>query len=120
MKHTPIHLAATTFDPDGVVSLVVDPADTQPGETRRRVSRIATLDGGAAVNDFGSSYADQTITLVWTPKDPALEAAVARLVRLYSRLWLSNEDGCFLVVPESYQPRNDRSTLVLLVLEKLA
>lgn len=120
MKHTPVHLAATTFDPKGVVSLVVDPADTQPGETVRRVSRIATLDGGAAVNDFGSSYADQTITLVWTPKEPALEAAVARLVRVYSRLWHSNAEGCFLVVPESYQPRSNRSTLVLLVLEKLA
>ncbi len=120
MKNTPVHIAATTYDPEGAVSLTVRPGDTDFGETRRRVSRIATLDLGAAVNDFGASYADQTITLVWTPKDPAIEAAVARLVRLYSRLWLSNEGGCFLVVPESYQPRNDRSTLVLLVLEKLA
>jgi hypothetical protein len=90
-------------------------------ETTRRVTRIATLDGGAAVNDFGSTDADKTMVLVWDTVDKALEAAVARLVRLYSRLNVSMPDGVFSVVPQSYQARsNSTSALTLLVVQKLS
>jgi hypothetical protein len=110
-------ISAIDFDPSGAVLLALIP-ETDFGETRRRMNRIATLDGGAAVNDFGFSFADRTVSLVWRP-DAALDALVARLVRLYGRLRLATDEGVFLVAPEVHRTEADRSTLRVLVLERL-
>lgn len=113
------HLSTLTFDPDGAVTIDLLPS-TEANTLRRRVNRIATLDGGAVVNDFGYSEADRTITLRWRPSSAAHEASIARLLRLYSRLHVSTADGVFLVAPESYEPRAEESLMVLLSLEKVS
>lgn len=113
-----IHLAATTFDLSGALTLrVLGSSDF--GETRRRMNRIATLDGGAAFNDFGSSEADRTIRLDWRPGSVAQEAQIERLVRLYQRLRFCCRAGAYLVAPDAYKATPDKSTLTLLVAEKL-
>jgi len=112
-------LSSLTFDPAGVVALDVTP-DSSLGESRRRMNRIATLDGGAVFNDFGFSEADRTIELKWTPTSADQEAAVDRLVQLYPQLRLSLRAGLYLVAPEAYKPSADESSLSLLVVEKLA
>jgi hypothetical protein len=111
-------LSTLTFDLAGHVALDVLP-DTERGDVARRVNRVATLDGGAVVNDFGHSYADRTITLRWRPVDEIQVRAVERLVLLYGRLRLANADGVFLVVPERMVRGNDAHELTLLVLERL-
>ena len=112
-------VSTTTFDPDGFVE--IDAVDYQSaGETRRRVSRVATLDGEAAFNDFGYSAADRVIELRWTPALRATEQAVARIVETYSRVQVATRDGVFLAAPESYTPGKDESRLRLLVVEKLS
>lgn len=113
-----IHLAATTFDLDGALVLRVLPA-SDFGETRRRMNRIATLDGGAVFNDFGATDADRIIRLEWRPASAAQEAQVERLTRLYSRLRLSCRDGLYLVAPESYKASPNQSVMTLLVVENL-
>jgi len=113
-----IHLAATTFDLDGAVTLRVLPG-SDFGEIRRRMNRIATLDGGVVTNDFGATDGDRTIRLQWAPMAPADEALAARLVRLYSRLRLSCRDGLYLVAPESYKASPNQSVMTLLVVENL-
>lgn len=110
-------LAAPTFDPAGFILLRVRD-DTTPGEARRRVNRVATLDGNVAINDFGFTDADRTLDLRWEPRDPAKEAAVLRLVQTYSTLIVSTEAGVFLAAPESYNPRSDESSLRLLVISR--
>ena len=112
-------LCALTFDPLGVVPLDVT-ADTTFGELRRRMNRVATLDGGAVFNDFGYSEADRSIKLVWTPASAEQEAAVARLVQLYAQITVASADGLFLAAPEVYTPGATESTLSLLVARKLA
>lgn len=112
-------LSTPTFDPDGYIELMVS-NDTAPSEVRRRVNRIATLDGGAAVNDFGFTDADRTITLRWPYSSAAQEQDVDRLVQLYSRLQVSTPAGLFLAAPEVYIPGLSESTLRLLVLSKLS
>ena len=111
-----IHLYAPSFDLSGSITLDVLPT-SDFGETRRRMNRIATLDGAAVFNDFGSTEADRTIRLEWKPGTQ--EPAVARLVRLYQRLILSCHEGVFNVAPESYKSTSTGSTLTLLVAEKL-
>ena len=87
--------------------------------TARRVNRVATLDGGAVVNDFGQSEADRTIELRWRPRSAADEARVERLVRLYNRLHLATARGVWLAAPERYVPGANESRLTLLCVAKL-
>lgn len=107
-------LSTPTFDLLGVVELDLED-DTDLGETRRRVSRQATLDGGSVVNDSGHTEADRTLELRWVPSSAAVEANVDRLVRTYGELICSHRGGVHLVVPEAYQTDPSESRLRLLV-----
>jgi hypothetical protein len=111
-----VHLATTSFDLDGAITIELN-ASNEPIGARRRVNRVATLDGGAAFNDFGSSYADATITLSWnsTPKDKAVE----RLVQLYEQVRVLTGEGAFLAVPEQFSVSGGQARLKLLVIERL-
>lgn len=112
-------LSPLTFDPAGPVVLDVLPGQTV-GESRRRMNRIATLDGGAVFNDFGFSEADRTIQLRWQVCSAAQEAAVARLVQLYARVHVATAQGFYLAALEVYVPGAQESSLSLLVVDKLA
>ena len=112
-------VSSVTFDPAGVVELrLVSPVD--PSETKRRVNRIATLDGGVVLNDFGYSDADRTLTLRWQPTSQAQHLAISQLVQLYPRLVVSTTGGVYLAAPDVYQQGTDESSLRLLVIEKLS
>lgn len=113
-----VTLTPITFDPLGPVVLDAMPDQTM-GETRRRLNRIATLDGGAVFNDFGFSEADRTIQIRWQVRSAEQEAAVQRLVELYARLHVSTPQGFYLAAPEVYVPGASESTLTLLVVDKL-
>lgn len=114
-----IVLSALTFDPAGVVPLDVSP-DGFYGDTTRRVNRVATLDGGAAFNDFGYSEADRTLTARWVPRKAATEAAVERLMQLYTRVYVATPRGLYLAVLQTFTPGASESTLTSLVVSKLA
>lgn len=111
-------LSSITADLSGHVEIKSTP-ETTDGELRRRVNRIATLDGGAVVDDGGYSEADRTIELAWQPT-AALDAAVQRLLSVYSRIAVATRSGVFLAAPETYTPGASESTLRLLVIEKLS
>lgn len=115
MLHT---ISAPTADTSGYIELPVLPAQTS-GPVARRVTRVATLDGGAVLNDFGFSDADRTIELRWPATDAAREAAVARLVTLYQTVVVVTRAGAFRAAPETYTPGAE-SSLRLLVIEKLS
>lgn len=114
-----VTLSTPTFDPAGVVPLDVLPGQ-RFGEVRRRMNRIATLDGGAVFNDFGFSDADRTIVLQWPTRKRATEAAVERLVQLYAQVHLATPEGFYLAALEAYTPDAGQSSLTLLVVSKLA
>jgi len=112
-------ITPTTFDPIGPVHLHCLPSASL-GETRRRMNRIATLDGGAALNDFGYSEADRSIELRWQTKSMAHVESIDRLVRLYQRVHVATPQGFYLCAPEVHRPGASESSLLLLVVSKLA
>ena len=114
-----VTLSTLTFDPLGVVALDVLPDQTF-GETRRRMNRVATLDGGAVFNDFGFAEADRTLALRWLVQGAQAEAAVERLVQLYARVHVATPAGFYLCALEAYTPGAAESGLSLLVAQKLA
>lgn len=114
-----VFLACPTFDLDGTAA--IDPlASSDFGEVRRRVNRVATLDGGVAVNDGGSTDGDRTFAVAWRTGRLPFEQRIERLVSMYSRLSVATREGLFAVVPESYRRLRGESKLVLLVVERLA
>lgn len=112
-------ISTQVWDAQGYIELDVLATQTD-GETRRRINRVATLDGNAVVNDAGYSEADRTIDLRWTPKSLALEVLVERLVRFYGRVNVSTRSGVYDAAVEAYVPSDDESSLRLLVLSKLS
>jgi hypothetical protein len=112
-------ISAPIFDAYGHVMLDVMP-DSDWHARPRRVNRVPTLDGGAAVNDFGFSVADMTVSLKWKSAVKTTDAAVYDLVRRYGFLVLVNSEGVFLAAVEKYQPGKDVHTLTLLITEKLS
>lgn len=112
-------LTAVNFDLLGVVDLVCKP-DQDSGDVGRRVSRVATLDGGAAFNDFGFAEADRTIELRWMPTGAEQMELVQRLVRLHGRVRVALADGLWLAAPERVVPGARECRLTLLVESRLA
>lgn len=111
-------LASTTWDPIGYV--LVDLLPSVPdGDTRRRVTRSATLDGGVAINDGGFAEGDRVLVLRWEPK-PDLHRDVERLMQLYSRLHVATRAGVYLAAPEVYSPGPNEASLRLLVVQKVS
>jgi hypothetical protein len=113
-----VHVAALAFDPLGSIELNVLSDSSDFGENRRRTNRVATLDGGAVFNDFGFTYSDRTIRLVWIIESMQQSASIQRLLRLNSFLRVSIPDGVFICAPESFSSTQQQGTLTLLVKSK--
>jgi hypothetical protein len=112
-----IGLATLQYDPEGALLLNELPSGTNFGQITRRVSRRATLDGGAAFEDRGSYVADREIRVELRP-DPTLGDTLGRLVETYRWLLISTPDGVFLVAPNRAELHSDRFRLTFLVSEK--
>jgi hypothetical protein len=111
-------ISTPTYDLDGVVALDVI-AQPEPDGARRRVNRIATLDGGVVLNDFGFSDGDRTLLLRWRPTGRAQHDDIDRLLQTYPLLQVSTRAGVYLAAPEVYVQGGDESSLRLLVKSKL-
>lgn len=114
-----ITIHSTTFDLDGTVELDVLP-DSPDGETRRRVTRVATLDGGVAMNDRGYAEGDRDLSYTWKTVSKDHNEALARIVRLYPRVHVSTPSGCYLAAPQVFTPGAEESTISLLVIDKVS
>lgn len=114
-----VTISTVEFDPLGVVELDAE-QDSEFGEARRRVNRIATLDGGVVFNDQGYTEADKTIRLTFRIESKAQDTALARLLRLYQMIQVALPTGVFLAAPEVYTASEGQGTLSLLVKQKLS
>jgi hypothetical protein len=113
-----INISSIQFDPLGNIQLDILEDQSDFGETRRRVNRISTLDGGAVFNDFGFSEADKTFTLVWNLESREQARLVKRLIILNSFVRISTPDGVFVCAPENFSSTQEQGTLTLLVKSK--
>lgn len=114
-----VSISAITFDIDGFVTIETQ-ADNTNGITQRRVNRVATLDGGVAINDSGYSEGDRNLQFTWRTKSPEHSRSVERMVMLYPLVNVSTSEGFYLAAPSSFEPGSDVSTVSFLVQEKLA
>ena len=113
-----ITISTPTFDTSGHITLEAS-AKTNLGETRRRMNRVATLDGGAVVNDFGYSHADRTMKISWAA-DADLDAQVDYVAQSYPQVNLALPSGFYTAAIELFTPAVPESTLTLLIMGKQA
>lgn len=95
-----LSISTQTADPFGSITLEIDATATNLGDTSRRVSRVATLDGGASIIDGGYTVADRTITVDLTGQDRETVDTLRYLFQTYSELVVLTEEGAFLATPE--------------------
>jgi len=93
-----VSLCALLYDYAGDFILNLDMQKSDLSVMVRRVSRTATLDGGAMIVDNGYTASDATFKLVpqAATQSEALKNAIYQLVKLHSSLTLSTPDGCYL------------------------
>ncbi len=96
-----IGLATLTADPVGAQLLDIAPGRATLGGTTRRVSRIATLDGGASILDGGYSVADRTISVDISGQTRETVEALRYLFQTYAALLVLTEEGAFRAAPET-------------------
>jgi hypothetical protein len=108
-------LATLTMDPSGSMLLDLPAGTANLGDTARRISRVATLDGGAVVLDGGYTVADRTLVVDLTGQTKETIDALKYLFQTYSTLVAMTEDGAFLAAPErlSHTANNARMTLLV-------
>lgn len=112
-------LSTPVFDPDGFLTLDLEPENTGIYDFTRRASIVPTLDGGAAVDNMGVFDATKVITLT-TRLDDETAVLLAALCRTYERLTLATEGGLFSVVPMQYGRTAGVVSVQLHVIERLA
>lgn len=114
-----ISITSTAFDVLGHID-IVPLGDTPADSFSRRVSRVATLDGGVAISDRGYSDGDRTLTYSYRPVSKDHDARAERLVRLHPTVNISTPDGLFLAVPQAFDRSARQNTFTLLVIRKLS
>lgn len=114
-----IVISTIDYDIEGAVQINPLPNSGNEGAITRRVNRVATLDGGAALNDGGFSEADKDFVYTWKTISKAHTDQIERLQRLYPKFHLSNSKGVFLVAMPSFRPGPEESEITLLSLGKL-
>lgn len=113
-----VFISAPIFDLDGTISLTKVAPDGLAGFERRN-NRIATLDGGAAIPDFGYSEADRTFDIRWIARSKSAVETVRRLAKSYSRLIVSTEEGCYLGAPGPFNLSNGEAQFQIMVEKRL-
>lgn len=110
-------IASVVFDPDGHVLLDLVRRSSDTRALARRVNRVATLDGGAVINDYGVSDSDRTLVLAWRI-DGETEGRIRRMMRVHSVVRVAVEDGVFRCAWASYSERDGEARVEMLVIER--
>lgn len=110
-----IGIATLVSDPLGGFLLPIDHGKSRLENKVRRVSRVATLDGGSAVLDSGYSDTDRTITAEIDTLTEQENLRLQYVFAMYSRVLLFLPDGAFMASPESINRATNRYSITFLI-----
>jgi len=115
-----IGISTNVFDVNGAkaVSVAGETFETNNRESRR-VTRTATLDGGASIYDTGFAASDNTINIVSATPDESIADFFSYLVKNYTSVNVSTPIGFYYAVPSRWELKNSLPVLVLLISEQI-
>jgi len=96
-----VSFCSALFDYVGDHLLDIDMNNSNLSALSRRVSRTATLDGGALIVDNGYAASDATFVLSVANITPEQHAALSATIKRHSQLTLSCIAGCFTGVVDN-------------------
>lgn len=110
-------VSTLTYDPLGSIVFQIDPGDAYAFRSvERRVTRTATLDGGAVIVDGGYSPADRTLRLKLSSDTSAdTMLAIQRIFKTYSMVILFTPEAAFNAAPQSFSVSSNSATANFLV-----
>jgi hypothetical protein len=114
-----VSIASKLFDYSGHFLFAINPVRSQISDVSRRVSRTATLDGGALVVDNGYTASDATFNITPKKLTPELRNGLRRLAQLHSEIIVCIEEGAFLGAISSIDENQDFK-IIFLVKTKLS
>lgn len=114
-----IGLASQVFDLNGAVVLKRT-EESDVATVERRMSRTATLDGGAVITDGGYSPGDKTLRIIAENVSRDEFDAVAYLVKTYSQVVVSTETGCYVGGLERLSISDGKLQVTVLVTEDIS
>jgi predicted ThiF/HesA family dinucleotide-utilizing enzyme len=116
-----VSLCTQLYNPVGNVILTISDS-TEIAFLSRRLSRVATLDGGAVIVDNGFSPSDGAINLVIDAgaNSLAVYKLVADMIKSFGMVTVSTVDGVFLAALESITNNKTRLVIKLLIKSQLA
>jgi hypothetical protein len=114
-----VQIASKQFDPLGYLMFETLP-DVRDESMRRRLNKVATLDGGVVVNDGGFAHGDRELSFQYRATDAEQDTIAKRIVELHARVYVSTDDGLFDCVPLSFNPDPDRRVFTFSVVSKEA
>ncbi len=113
-----VSICAALFDYAGDYLVNADVDDSEFSHIARRVSRTATLDGGAVIVDNGYTAGDATFLLVIRDIDDATRLGLMALVQRHSSITVSVKENIFSGVVEKLEDK-DKMKIRFLVNEQL-
>lgn len=114
-----IGLTAPVFDIDG--ALLIKETHNQTAPTLgRRLSRTATLDGGAEITDLGYSEGDRTFIFETTSLTKSEGELLEYFLKTYPLMILSHESGCYIGAIDNLDLSSYPQKFTFLVKEKLS
>lgn len=114
-----ISICAEQYDPEYSPVLLRLSPGTDLVNVSRRVSRIATLDGGCIITDHGVSHADRTFEISIANIPPDLERRLFGLYVTYAWLRVSTWEGVYRSKISRYRYREGTLSITILIKEKL-
>lgn len=91
-----IVITSLTSDVDGAIVIHEDSANTDFGEVTRRQTRVATLDGGAVLQDRGYSDTDLTFSIAAKEYSKTEFDRIRQFINDYPEVRLSCRIGTFI------------------------
>lgn len=117
-----IGISTQTYDLNG--TRIFQQADIETEASNRtlsrRVTRVATLDGGSVLSDSGAAHGDREILVVEPRADEEAVAWAAYIVENYELVTVAMRDGAFSGCPETYRVNGGSLEINVLVKEKLS
>lgn len=88
-----IILTSSLFDANSPIILDEDPGASSLRLANRRLTRVATLDGGAVIQDGGYTHADRDLTIVVKQPAPTVVAVLNGMLQAGGAVRASTPEG---------------------------
>ena len=114
-----IALFTPIYDLEGALVIMDYDPGTDIISRTRRVSRIATLDGGCSIEDNGLSHSDRVFKVSSSSLSDDKIGILAQMIELYPSICITTSEGIFKGVIDFLNQNNNIITFNFLVKEKV-